>query len=115
MITEQDKDRIRSGIERDERYTPEQVIEGVVSGRFRLFRYPQGVLVTHITEHNRILVFLIAGEDLDEWKHQANSDLISYARSLGIEVIEAYCRRGLEGKLQDIGWRTEQIVMRLRI
>jgi len=106
---------ICSGIERDERYTPEDILNGISSGEFQLFVYPKGLVVTQVTGHKRLLVFLISGEDLDEWKEKANQDLISYARSLGVDVLEAYCRKGLEKKLQEIGWRTEQVVMRLRL
>ena len=33
---------IRKGIERDERYTPEDVLKGIASGEFQLFLYPEG-------------------------------------------------------------------------
>lgn len=103
---------IRSGIERDERYTPEEIIRGIKSGKFQLFRYHKGIVVTQITGHNRLLVFLLSGEDLDEWQEQATKDLRVFASRLGIQIIEAYCRPGLQKVLK--GWRTEQVVMRLR-
>ena len=106
---------IRSGIERDERYTPEDIICGIRNGNFQLFRYPKGIVITQITDHQRLLVFLISGDDFDSWKEEANLDLIAYSKALGISVVEAYCRRGLEKSLKEIGWRTEQIVMRYRI
>jgi hypothetical protein len=61
---------IHSGIARDERYTAEEVIEGIKAGAFQLFEYPKGIVVTQITGHNRVLVFLLSGCDFDEWKEQ---------------------------------------------
>lgn len=103
-------DWVHSGIERDERYTPDEIICGILNGDFQLFRYPKGIVVTQITGHERVLVFLLAGEDLDEWKEKATEDLRRFANG---RIVEAYCRPGLEKVLRDIGWRKEQIVMRL--
>lgn len=105
---------ITDGIERDERYTSEDVIHGITSGKFKLFRYPEGIVVTQVTGHNRLLVFLLAGRNLWSWKKRATDDLRAYARSIGVAVIEAYGRPGLERMLKDLGWRKEQVVLRLR-
>jgi hypothetical protein len=105
---------IRSGIERDERYTPEEIIDGIAKGEFQLFVYPEGLIVTQVTGHNRLLVFLISGSNLEAWKELATRDLESYAESLGIDVIEAYCRPGLERMLRDVGFVKEQVVLRKR-
>ena len=105
---------IRDGIERDERYTPEEILAGIKSGEFQLFRYPKGIVVTQVTGHNRLLVFLLSGKDLDEWKKQATQDLKDFADLFGIDVIEAYCRPGLKKMLRDVGWVEEQVVLRLR-
>lgn len=108
------EDWIRSGIARDDRYTPEEVISGIGSGRFQLFRYPQGVVITQITSHRRLLVFLISGSELDNWKEEATEDLRAYAMSFGLEAVEAYCRPGLEKMLKGLGWEKEQVVLRLK-
>lgn len=113
-IDRQLEEWIRSGIERDERYTPEDVVRGLQAGRFHLFRYPQGILITQVTGHNRLLVFLLSGENFDSWKEQANKDLKTYAESLGIEIVEAYCRPGLEKSLKSLGWVKTQVVLRLQ-
>lgn len=105
---------IRSGIERDERYTPEDIFRGLEGGAFQLFRYPQGILITQITGHNRLLVFLLSGENFDAWKEVANEDLKKFAEVMGIEVIEAYCRPGLEKSLKELGWVKTQVVLRLQ-
>lgn len=105
---------ISSGIERDERYTPEDIICGIRNGDFQLFRYPKGIVVTQITAHSRLLVFLLSGDNLESWKKQATEDLKAFAQRLGIEVIEAYCRPGLQKVLKDVGWSMEQVVLRLR-
>ena len=113
-IDRQLEEWIRSGIERDERYTPEDVVRGLQAGRFHLFRYPQGILITQVTGHNRLLVFLLSGENFDSWKEVANEDLKTYAESLGIEIVEAYCRPGLEKSLKSLGWVKTQVVLRLQ-
>jgi hypothetical protein len=105
------EDWIRSGIERDERYTAEEVIEGIKSGVFQLFQYPKGIVVTQITGHNRVLVFLLSGCDFDEWKEKVTDDLRSFAKG---RIVEAYCRPGLEKVLKDLGWIKTQVVLRLK-
>ena len=105
---------IRSGIEQDERYTADEVICGIRNGEFQLFQYPKGIVVTQITGHQRLLVFLLSGSDIESWKEQATKDLKAFAQQLGIEIIEAYCRPGLQRMLKDCGWSLEQVVLRLR-
>ena len=105
---------IKSGIANDDRYTTEEIISGLQSGKFQLFRYPQGIVVTQITGHNRLLVFLLSGDNFDSWKAEANEDLMAFAHIRGIGVIEAYARPGLEKSLRELGWIKTQIVLRLR-
>lgn len=102
---------IRSGIEQDDRYTAEEIIAGIKEGHFQLFRYPKGIVVTQVTSHNRVLVFLLSGYDLDEWKEEATKDLRVFAKE---RIVEAYCRPGLKKVLKDIGWEETQVVLRLR-
>jgi hypothetical protein len=102
---------IHSGIARDERYTAEEVIEGIKAGAFQLFEYPKGIVVTQITGHNRVLVFLLSGCDFDEWKEQVTDDLRAFAKG---RIVEAYCRPGLEKVLKDLGWIKTQVVLRLK-
>lgn len=84
------------------------------SGQFQLFRYPQGIVITQITGHNRLLVFLLSGENFDSWKQRANEDLKNFAARRGLSVIEAYCRPGLEKSLKELGWVKTQVVLRLQ-
>lgn len=103
--------------ELDDRTKPEEVLEGIRLGAYQLFRYPKGIVVTKITNFSsqrRLLVFLLAGSHFDEWKNRANADLAKFADEMGIEVIEAYARPGLEKALRDIGWKKEQVVLRRR-
>lgn len=113
-IDRQLEEWIRSGIAGDDRYTAEEIIHGVLVGRFQVFRYPQGIVVTQITGHNRLLVFLLSGENFDAWKEKANEDLKAYAKAIGAEAVEAYCRPGLEKSLKDLGWKKTQVVLRLQ-
>jgi len=57
-----------------------------------------------------VLVFLLSGVNLDEWKEQATNDLRAFANG---RIVEAYCRPGLEKVLKDIGWVKTQVVLRL--
>lgn len=114
VIDRQLEEWIRSGIERDERYTPEDIFAGLKTGELQIFRYPKGVVITQITGHNRLLVFLLSGHDFESWKAEVTNDLREFARSIGVSVIEAYCRPGLEKVLRDVGWIKEQVVLRLR-
>jgi hypothetical protein len=109
---------ITDGLEGGELITPVELLDGIVTGRFQLFRYPKGCVVTKITEHfgrRRLLVFLLSGEDFQEWKHRTTADLKAFARLHGIQVIDAYARLGLEKVLKSEGWRKEQVVLRLRL
>jgi hypothetical protein len=98
----------------DDRTTTHEVLAGLMDGRYKLFRYARGIVIAQITSHRRVLVFLMAGDKFDEWKRQANQDLESFADDLGIDVIEAYARPGLEKSLKDLGWKKEQVVLRRR-
>lgn len=71
-------------------------------------------MITQITGHNRLLVFLLSGENFDDWKEEATEDLRAFAKALGIGIIEAYCRPGLKKVLKDLGWKEEQVVLRLQ-
>jgi hypothetical protein len=77
----------------------------------------QGIAITKFSgfRDKRLLVFLLVGEKLDEWKHKMDSKLREFAEANGCSCIEAYCRPGLKKSLKDLGWRVEQLVMRTRI
>lgn len=102
---------VESGLHRDGRYSPDDVICGIRNGDFQLFRYPKGIVITQITGHDRVLVFLLSGFDFEEWKEQATEDLRDFAQG---RIVEAYCRPGLEKSLKSLGWKKEQVVLRLK-
>ncbi len=99
----------------DDRTTPEEVLSGILEGRYQLFRYPKGIVITQITGHRRLLVFLLAGKDFEEWKSETTRDLKAFARLNGISIIESYSRPGLEKVLKTEGWKKEQVVLRMRL
>ncbi len=109
---------IADGLEGDELITPAELLQAIAAGEFQVLRYPKGCVVWRVTQHFgrlRLLVFLISGRDLDEWKEQATADLAAIARALGITVIDSYSRLGLIKMLKPVGWKQEAAVLRLRL
>jgi len=90
---------------------------GLAHGRFHLHEESQGIAITKFSgfRDKRLLVFLLVGENLDEWKGRMDAKLRQFAQESGCSCIEAYCRPGLQKSLKDLGWETEQVVMRTRI
>jgi hypothetical protein len=104
---------IAQGLEGDDRYSVMEVVDGLATGRFQLFRYPQGIVITQITGHGRLLVFLLAGSEFGQWKADTTRDLKAFAQFHGITVVEAYARPGLRKILKPEGWKHRQDVLRL--
>jgi hypothetical protein len=93
------------------------VLQGLASGYFQLFEEGQGIAITKFSgfRDKRLLVFLLVGENLEEWKERMDKKLREFAKVNECSQIEAYCRPGLKKSLKDLGWRVEQLVMRTRI
>lgn len=106
---------IAQGLEGDDRYTVAEVLDGLAVGRFQLLRYPKGIVITQITGAGRLLVFLLAGSDFEEWKRLTTADLKAMARAGGFPIVEAYARPGLRKVLRPEGWRHRQDVLRLEL
>ena len=108
---------IARGLEGDPRYTVDDVIEGLHTGEFHYFGEDKGIVITKFSGYRdkRLLVFLLVGEDLDEWKEKMTARLKGFAEKHGCSQIECYARRGLEKSLRALGWKHEQSVLRLRI
>ena len=109
---------IQQGIGKNHVVTVEGVLRRLDEGTMQLFEVAKGIVITEIrvirdTELRRLLVYLIAGHDLDEWKAEMTNRLKQYAAEQGCEMIEAFCRPGLSRMLRDIGWKQEQVVMRI--
>lgn len=106
---------IAQGLEGDDRYSAAEVLDGLACGRFQLLRYPKGIVVTQLTGEGRLLVFLLAGSDFEEWKADTTRDLKTLAQVYGLSVVEAYARPGLRKVLKPEGWKHRQDVLRLAL
>jgi hypothetical protein len=116
-LTSKVKALIERGLQENPSYTVKDVMDGLRSGYFQLFEEEQGIAVTKFSgfRDKRLLVFLLVGENLEQWKHSMDSRLERFARQNGCSCIEAYCRPGLQKSLKDLGWKTEQLVLRRKL
>jgi hypothetical protein len=108
---------VRRGLAENPSYTPEDVLDGIQNGYFHLFEEAQGIVVTKFSgfRDKRLLVFLLVGENLDEWKERMDARLMAFANENGCSCVEAYCRPGLQKSLKDLGWKLEQVVLRKKV
>jgi hypothetical protein len=109
---------IAKGLKREPRHSVHETLEGLLTGKYQLFRYENGIIVTQVvvyaTGERRLVVHLIAGDDWLRHADQCMADLFKFADSMGIKTLEGYCRPGLEHELKKLGWKREQVVMRIR-
>jgi hypothetical protein len=108
---------IERGLQDNPSYTVEDVMDGLRSGYFQCFEEDKGIAITKFAgfRDKRLLVFLLVGEDLDDWKNSMDGKLERFAKENGCSCIEAYCRPGLQKSLKSLGWKTEQLVLRRKI
>ena len=101
----------------DTRWTADDIILMIVQGKMQLFTDKNGIVVTQIlvTRDRRLLVFLLSGENMSEWKESMTQRLIDFARKQNCICIEAWCRPGLEHALKELGWKKEQVVLRIKL
>lgn len=96
-------------------YTEAEYRRKIEAGEWQLHTFSHGFLITEIrtyVEERVLIVHLIGGERLDEWKSEADRKLIEFAKEHRCEAIEAMCRLGLEKTLRDHGYRRHRVVMR---
>ena len=93
------------------------MVEGLRVGFFHLHVEDQGIAITKFSgfRDKRLLVFLLVGENLEQWKEKMDAKLRAFAKANACSQIEAYCRPGLQKSLKDLGWKVEQVVLRTRI
>lgn len=109
------RDLISWGLKGNDRYTVDDIIEGIKSGVMQLFEEPEGVLVSQIVQFRtkRLVVFLQAGQNLRTWKDRALEKLKAFKQEQGCEVLEFYCKPGLARILKDDA-QIEYVFMRVR-
>lgn len=117
MRTEQDYRRlIESGLRGDTRYTPEDIIQGIIQKHFFLFEEDEGILVCQIirTRDVRLFVFLVSGRDFNRWGQKVLPKLNRFATDQGCSCIEFYARPGLARILKNMGANVEHVILRMR-
>ena len=108
---------IRRGLAENPSYTPEDVIAGLQSGDFQLFEEDQGIVITKFSgfRDKRLLVFLLVGENFNEWKERIVARLVAFAKENNCSQIECYARPGLERVLKGLGFAKTQVVLRKQL
>lgn len=116
MRTEKEyRDLISWGLKGNDRYTVDDIIEGIKSGVMQIFEEPEGILVSQIVQFRtkRLIVFLQAGQNLRGWKDRAIEKLKAFKEAQDCEVLEFYCKPGLARILKDDA-QLEYVFMRVR-
>jgi len=101
-------------LKNEKRWTVDDLLLPIVQGKMQVFLDPLGIVLTeiHITRDKRLLVFLLGGEKLHQWKDKMNERLKAYAKAQGCVCIETYARLDAERPLKEMGYVREQVVMR---
>ena len=116
MRTEREyRDLISWGLKGNDRYTVEDIVEGIRSGVMQLFEEPEGILVSQIVQFRtkRLVVFLQAGQNLRGWKDRAIEKLKAFQAEQACDALEFYCKPGLARILKEDA-QLEYVFMRVR-
>jgi len=110
------RDLIGWGLKGNDRYTVDDIIEGIKSGVMQLFEEPEGILVSQIVQfrNKRLVVFIQAGQNLRTWKDRVLEKLKAFQVEQQCEALEFYCKPGLARLLKDSGFQIEYVFLRLR-
>ena len=108
------RELISWGLKGNDRYTVDDIIEGIKSGVMQLFEEPEGILVSQIVQFRtkRLVVFLQAGQNLRSWKDRAIARLKEFQLEHGCDALEFYCKPGLARILKDNA-QLEYVFMRV--
>jgi len=96
------------------RWTTDDLLLLIIQGKMQVFLDEHGIVLTEIivTRDKRLLVFLLGGEKIHLWKDRMNERLKAYAKERGCVCIETWARLDAEGRLKQMGYVKEQVVMR---
>ena len=107
------------GINRSVRFPSfEEVDSKLRSGEWQIHKFPKGFILTEIKQYpdeRVLLVHVIRGEDLDNWKSEAMKSLSRFGEEHGCKAIEAQVRLGLIKKLKPLGFKTTRAEVRAEI
>lgn len=109
---------IRSVVERaDSGVYPEGVLTCIQCGDMQLWRALKGtgIAVTEIQNFPRyrlLLVFMVAGENAQEWLADGDHQLVAFAKSSGCKYMDFVGRPGWERLCRQFGYDRKQIRMR---
>jgi len=105
----------------DGQMAPDHVLAELLADRAQLWfvwdrkeRKLLGVATTQVVKFplKQILrVITVAGTDGRRWGRKLDEALTAYARGLGIRKLDAIGRRGLERRLEPLGWKAEAIIV----
>jgi hypothetical protein len=92
----------------------------VEEGLAQLHVFRGGFAITEVKDYThpseRVLnVLLMGGKKLDEWKHEVDAKLVSFARVNGCNAIEFACRLGIERKFSEFGYSRKRVLMRKEV
>ena len=98
----------------EKRWIADDLLLLIVQGKMQVFIDQLGIVLTEIvvTRDKRLLVFLLGGERINEWKARMNERLKAYAKEMGCVCLETWARLDAERPLKELGWSKEQVVMR---
>lgn len=96
----------------------DDVYKDLLSGRMRLFVVKQphivGAATCEVVQYARkraVRVVTLGGDDFDAWKGKLHEVLCNWAKEIEAAGIEAYVRRGLVEKLEDLGYSQTYVGM----
>lgn len=94
----------------------EDIVAGIIEGKFQLWPASKSCLVTEISQYprKRVLNIFLGGGDLDEIKSM-QPDVIAWAKAQGCEDLTMTGRLGWTKALKGIGWESRLVTMSKRI
>jgi hypothetical protein len=104
--------RIKEALELDRRYSYEEVMHGLGTGRFQPFCNKHGTWITEIVVHKAgktINVFIVAGELPGVMELQPRVE--EFGRANGCTDMAAIARPGWRSVAVQHGWHTESLII----
>lgn len=101
-------------LQKEKRWTVDDLLLLIVQGKMQVFLDEHGIVLTEIlvTRDKRLLVFLLGGEKIHLWKDRVMERIKEFAKQQGCCCVETWARLDAEGRLKQMGWVKEQVVMR---
>lgn len=90
----------------------EDVERGIIEGRMQLWPASKSCVVTEINQYpkKKVLHVFLAGGDLEEIKSM-QPDVMEWGKSYGCTSMTMAGRKGWLGRIKDIGWKDQLVIM----